>query len=489
MGGPLRLRRCFDSIRHDLVLKHLSLHAPPDNLEQLIVSLLQRYDSQRADLPTGLPQGSPLSPLLANLVLADFDFEMFDNGTPVVRFADDFTLVAQSEQEAQQVLEQAQHAARRLDMQLENSKTRLVSFDEGFAFLGEAVGPSAPTEDLRLWDLRDPPERTALIVTDHRLRLSFKDGQLRARRGNEEVIRIPTSMLNHLVLFGPVALSAGLRSHLLWRRTPVVLLSLRGRWLGTIESGHNLNAKLRRSQLRFTDASDRWLPVAKAIVAAKITNQRTLLMRYARRDRSSRLVGATKELLELHDKATVATERAQLLGYEGAAARTYFASFGYLFPDDSLFQGRSRRPPRDPGNALLSLGYTLLTGEATGAIAATGLDPSVGVLHADGKRPSAALDLIEEFRPLIVDSVVVEAFRRGIVGADDFSHTSGGHLRASDEAKRRFIEAYERRMLRPFHHLPTGRRISYRRALLAQAFRLRNLIAGRADHYEATLWR
>jgi len=185
------------------------------------------------------------------------------------------------------------------------------------------------------------------------------------------------------------------------------------------------------------------------------------------------------------------TELNVLLGVEGAAARSYFKAFGMLLPDDFQFEVRSRRPPMDPVNAALSFGYALLTGEAVSAAALAGLDPSVGFLHGDDDgRPSLALDLMEEFRPLVVDTTVLNLFRRNRLTADHFRSEDGrpGVL-FTDEGRRRFLNAFEERMLTVFAHVPSGRRVSYRRGLYLQAVQFSAVLAGSEPAYRPVSWR
>jgi CRISPR-associated protein Cas1 len=165
-----------------------------------------------------------------------------------------------------------------------------------------------------------------------------------------------------------------------------------------------------------------------------------------------------------------ATSHDQVLGHEGSASREYFRAWRQIIGDAWGFTSRERRPPPDPVNAMLSFGYTLLVQEAVAALETAGLDSAVGFLHR-GRwgRPCLALDLMEEFRPVIVDAVVLRCVSTGIVRSDEFTTAPDVGCRMSARARQAFLAAYERRMLTLFTHEPSGRRVSYRVGLGLQA--------------------
>lgn len=168
-------------------------------------------------------------------------------------------------------------------------------------------------------------------------------------------------------------------------------------------------------------------------VTAKVANQRALLARYLRRSGLPLVIGAVQALEESMEAATTCGDIDALRGVEGAAARVYFQAFGELLPGWCDFKGRSKRPPKDPVNAVLSYLYTVVVGDAIAACLTAGLDPATGFLHDDrGRRPSLACDLIEEFRPVIVDTVALELFRRNSLHPNQFEtneHSGGVAIR------------------------------------------------------------
>jgi CRISPR-associated protein Cas1 len=201
------------------------------------------------------------------------------------------------------------------------------------------------------------------------------------------------------------------------------------------------------------------------------------------------------QLKRLADDALEAPSLETLLGIEGAAGRFYFESFPDMLAPiaDDLgafaFEKRNRRPPRDPVNALLSFGYSLLLRECQAALVKVGFDPNVGFLHQPRPgRPGLALDLMEEFRPLIADSTVLAAVNTGAVQAGDFVRAAGS-VALSDPGRRAFLAGFERRMGQEITHPIFDYRISYRRVLEVQARLLARVVVGELAEYPRFLTR
>jgi CRISPR-associated protein Cas1 len=233
------------------------------------------------------------------------------------------------------------------------------------------------------------------------------------------------------------------------------------------------------------------LRLARAVVEAKVRKQLVLLQRLTRRDTAEVTAAALTQMRQLLAMLPEATEPAELMGVEGASARAYFGALGELMPDGLGFEGRTRRPPLDVVNAALSYGYALLLAEAVSALCAAGLDPGIGLLHADDDtRPSLALDLIEEFRPLVVDQVVVTAARRKELRPEHGRREDGvaGVLltRAGREA---VIGGYERRMLQMTRGALPGFAGSLRRHLYRQAERIAAFVHNPEVAWTGLSWR
>jgi CRISPR-associated protein Cas1 len=243
--------------------------------------------------------------------------------------------------------------------------------------------------------------------------------------------------------------------------------------------------ELRRHQYEAATDPQRSLALARRFVRAKIANCRTLL----RRNHPELSESLLRDLKADMDKAAEADRMDSLLGIEGTAAHRYFSAFGEMLHagEDATttfdFQQRNRRPPRDPVNAMLSFAYALLTREWTAVLQAVGFDPYLGFYHQPRYgRPALALDLMEEFRPLIGDSAVLTAINNGEMKAADFISAMGA-VALTAAGRKKFIEAYERRMSQEITHPIFGYRISYRRVLEVQARLLGRYLAGEIPEY------
>lgn len=361
----------------------------------------------------GLAQGSPLSPMLANLALEHVDNEVIAAGFPMIRYGDDVLLLAASQAEAREGLRVVSDAAHDIGMTLGEDTAQVTSFADGFCFLGEDFGPRYPPvrDDHRI---REPSGKTLYVgVPGSGVRIA--NGRLLVETSDDvELLDIPSGHVERIVMFGPVGISAGARTWALASDVEVILASRRGSYLGQVASGSTRRVDRVRALLACADDPARSLAFGRTVVEAKIRKQIVLVRRLTRRGRHEELAAAVAGMRRLVDMLPDATTRDEVLGLEGAAAREYFGALSVLLPEGLRFGGRNRRPPLDVVNAALSFGYTILLGEAVTALAAAGVDPAVGLLHvAADRRPSLALDLIEEFRPLIVDQVVVTAARRG----------------------------------------------------------------------------
>ncbi len=288
---------------------------------------------------------------------------------------------------------------------------------------------------------------------------------------------------SQVCLMGNVQISTQALRELCVRGTSVVFLSTGGWFYGMTNAGLQKNIEMRRSQFRSAEDSQFVLSLSRRFVQAKILNCRTML----RRNASGLDPFVLKRLRRLASDAERASSVESLLGIEGTAARLYFGSFSAMLKKESMdgfsFEGRNRRPPRDPVNALLSLAYALLVKDFTLPLLAAGLDPYLGFFHQPRYgRPSLALDLMEEFRPLIADSVVISAINTGVVGPDDFER-SGLGVALKTHARRDFILAYERRMNQAVRHPVFGYKISYRRVLDVQSRLLGRFLTGEIEEF------
>jgi CRISPR-associated exonuclease Cas4/CRISPR-associated protein Cas1 len=298
--------------------------------------------------------------------------------------------------------------------------------------------------------------------------------------------------VSELVLHGPVALTTPALGALLREEIPVTYASHGGWVLGhTVSTGHrNVAIRIAQSQAAFDER--RSLAFARSLVAAKIRNSRVFLRRNFKPapDRDEAQRGAALEALaRLADRAVHASTRAELLGFEGEAAARYFRLFSTMlgaaaqdFPQFA-FDKRTRRPPADPVNALLSFAYSLLTRTWLGVLSAVGFDPYLGFYHRPRfGRPAVALDMMEPFRPILADSTVIQAINNSEVKADGFL-AAGAAVNLKPAARRTFIAAYERRIDQEVTHPLFGYRVSMRRLLEVQARLLARYLDGEIAEY------
>lgn len=309
-----------------------------------------------------------------------------------------------------------------------------------------------------------------------RLVVTTKDGE------RSEVLLIDVSQVG---VYGGVSMTPAAIHALMERSTPICHFSTGGWFYGVTHPIGSRNAQLRIDQVRTALVPERALELARGIVARKIENQRTLLRRN-HRNRPQRALDAMKRLIVVAEEAT---DQESLLGVEGLAARHYFGEFGGMIRDEGKtasfsFEGRNRRPPRDPINALLSLAYSVLVKDWTIALYSVGLDPFIGVLHRPRfGRPSLALDLMEEFRPIVADSVVLQLLNNGELDSNAFIEM-GGRCGLRPGGRKKFFAAYERRMGHQVTHPVFGYKVTYRQLLEIQARLFGRALTGEVADYE-----
>jgi CRISPR-associated protein Cas1 len=333
----------------------------------------------------------------------------------------------------------------------------------------------------RLQPARD--DELPLYVQDQGARISVSGEELiiRSKAGEETRVRLPN--VSQVSLFGNVQMTTQALRATLERGISVSFFSAGGWFYGRATGIESKNVELRIAQHRAMAEPETCLRLARGIVASKIRNSRTML----RRNHTAPPEVTLFELEQLARKVERAESLGSLLGIEGTAARSYFSAFSGMlkggFVDAFDFDGRNRRPPKDPVNALLSFAYSLLTKELTHVLASSGLDPLLGFYHQPRfGRPALALDLMEEFRPIVADSIVISAINNGVIGPSDFIvHPTGVALRPA--GRRRFLLAYERRMDQLVTHPVFGYRVSYRRVLEVQARLFGRFLLGEIPSY------
>jgi len=315
---------------------------------------------------------------------------------------------------------------------------------------------------------------------------------LEVRKDGQVLQKVPISAVRHVVVFGNVQVSTQALECLASNEVPVVYLSPYGRFLAALQPAPTKNAMLRADQYRVFNDPARAMGLSRAVVKAKVANQRTLLMRNLRSTAPDDSAGsdepAARDMAELLGRLERVVDPAVLLGTEGQAAALYFSQFSRMFKNqipgrEFDFHGRNRRPPRDPVNALLSLGYSLLAKDCFSAVCTVGFDPYQGFFHRGRHgRPSLALDLMEEFRAILVDSVVLGMINKRMLTPGDFL-TWREACQLTEDGRRQFFGAYEQRKATVVTHPVFGYKMSYSRMLEVQARMLAGYVRGDIPEY------
>ncbi|HWI10694.1 MAG TPA: type I-C CRISPR-associated endonuclease Cas1c [Burkholderiaceae bacterium] len=332
-----------------------------------------------------------------------------------------------------------------------------------------------------------------VTLPDSRLRLDNDTLRVEVGSGDdrETRLRVPLHHLQAVVCFGHVGLSALLMHRLADDAIALVLLDANGRFKARLEGAFAGNVLLRRAQHRAVDDAGFTLALARAVVAGKLQNQRQVLQRGAREtvqaEDQAKLIRASQDLAASLRALPTATTLDTLRGIEGEAARNYFSALNLLVRPDlrELFSmdGRSRRPPRDRMNALLSFLYSMWTNDCRSACEAAGLAPQLGFLHAVRPgRAALALDLVEEFRPW-ADRLALTLINRGQLGADDFDLREGGAVLLQGDARKAVVVAHQERKQDVLTHPLLAEAVPLGMVPLVQARLLARHVRGEAEGY------
>jgi CRISPR-associated protein Cas1 len=323
-----------------------------------------------------------------------------------------------------------------------------------------------------------------LYVREQNTEVRLKAGRLLVRKEEETRADLPLQQVRQIVLFGSVGLSPAVISHCLRENVDVCYLTMQGRYKGRLCGEGGRVARLRLDQYRQCSDPDFTHRVAQAIVAGKIRNQATFLAR-----RSVAATDERKRLAELRTRALRARKTDTLRGLEGTAAQCYFQWIAQSLPAELGFTGNRDRPARDPINAALNLGYTLLYQQMVGTLHLVGLDPYLACLHQPHRDHAAlASDLIEEFRAVIVDSLVFGMAGRRELRSEQFRTTANGETRFQEDALAHFLARFEERIDTATLYPPQKARFPYRRILEWQARHFAQLVQGECDAYRPVSW-
>jgi len=322
-------------------------------------------------------------------------------------------------------------------------------------------------------------------------------------------VRLPLVKIDEVIILGDSTLTAPALAALLEQRAAITFLNSYGQYRGRVVPAESRNSLLRLAQFRAHDDPIKSLELARQFVLGKLGNLRTLLLRANRKlkdgqagtERSERIGAAADAIQGILEqvkglasdgtpppdpsKPQSGTVWGTLQGLEGAGTARYFGVFGQMLRGDAgmSFESRNRRPPRDPVNALLSYGYTLLLHQCSAALQTVGLDAYVGYLHSSQySKPALALDLMEEFRGPVVDSVVLTLVNNRILRADDFVEELGS-IRLKDAPRRTFLLKFEERLNTEIEHPTFDYKATYRRCIELQARLLGKALVGEITVY------
>lgn len=358
-----------------------------------------------------------------------------------------------------------------------------------------SLAPICLPDEIRFLKDRSSPPRPLVPPADHTFPLYVQHPGATVRKSgdvlqvfdkDEKLGEMRTREVSQLVLMGRVSATEPVYQELLSQEKPIVHLSGGGWLYGVTDGLPHANIELRRRQFRASDDTESCLKIARPIVAAKLQNQRTFLRRNAPEPAPEAALNALRNAAQ---SALRAGDIESLRGHEGYGGRVYFGEFASLLRPGSMRdrfdgEGRNRRPPRDPVNALLSFAYSMLTREWVTVCRAVGFEPYLGFYHAPRYgRPSLALDLMEPFRPLCADSVVVRAINNGEIGESDFIERLGA-VNLTDTGRRKFFRAFEERLTQEISHPVFGYRVSYRRVLDIEARLFARHLLGELSLYQ-----
>ena len=326
-----------------------------------------------------------------------------------------------------------------------------------------------------------------------------KEGQaIAVNRDKRTIMRLPLHNLSSIVVFGRVLVSPYLMHFCSENNIFIAFHREDGRFLARVEGPVSGNVLLRREQFRAADSPVRSAAVARNILLAKLANSKQVLLRFLRdhpspenqviEDAASYLKALMRKLAHGHE-----WDLELLRGMEGSAAERYFSVFDALIRNEEAgfrFSGRSRRPPMDPVNALLSFAYTLLGNEMESALESVGLDPAVGFLHRDRPgRASLALDLLEEFRAFLGDRLVLSLLNLKQLKPGDFEHGGNGAVKLKDHGRKTFLSAYQARKKELIVHPCTGEKVEIGLLFFIQARLLAKHLRGELPQYPPFVWR
>lgn len=312
------------------------------------------------------------------------------------------------------------------------------------------------------------------------------DERLNIRANKQKLLDVPMIKVEGVVVLGRATVSPAVVIELLDRHIPLSFLTSTGRYLGRLEPEVTKNIFVRKAQWQAAGETEKAVHLVRGFVRGKLKNYRNALLRKQRDRTDANFQGATNRLKDAISAVDRTTSIDSLRGLEGAGSAAYFQCFDALIRAEGFsFEARRRRPPTDPVNALLSLGYSLLRHDVQSAVNIVGFDPYLGYLHVERYgRPSLALDLMEEFRPLVVDAAVLNAINNRIVTPADFvTEPISNAVSLTPEALRTFLRLYEQKKQSDFTHPVMKRKCTYQEAFEIQGRLMAKYLMEETEQY------
>jgi len=517
----------FGQVPHDQLLERFSQSVTDGPLTALVTLWL----THAAPQGRGLAQGSPLSPLLANLYLDRVDEAFHERGSRFVRFADDFVILTKTRAGAEAALKKAEMLLEEHGLKLNSDKTRVLDFGRGLEFLGhlfvrslvlKQVDEGGDAEALK-WmrrlaheDKRQQQDRAAEEVEEERRikaghapgfrvlylyqpnrRLSVRNQAFTVEERRElaaddepdawrELIAVHSARIDRIEIGPQATLTYAARDLALASGTTIAYVNGHGETLGWTGARLAPRAKRHLAQARLALEEQARIDLASRFVEGRIRNQRAVLRRLARGKKMqqtvldalvsfNRILGRGDKTI-LHHAASVA----QLTGKEGEATKLWWRALSQLMPADMRFAQRTRRDETaDGANAMFNFLAWLLLRDVTVAVQRAGLHPGFGALHvADDARDACCYDLMEEFRAPLIGGLGVYCAHRRFVTGDDFARRADGGVRISRQAGDKLIRAYEARLARTVTSPRSGKKLVWRQLMVEQAFALAAHVEG-----------
>ena len=477
------IKHFFDSVSLSHLKDRLNAIYFGDPVVDAIINWMQapvRFKGQTIERKNGLPQGSPLSPLMANLMLDDFDSDMQAAGFFLIRFADDFIVLCKDPQQAEKAEQVAKQSLEEHGLMLHPDKSQITSLDQGFHYLGylfinDMALDTSSSQQPSISNHAEPPPHswlahfaeqqpqqlteqqtltqliekiankpaieisdreitgTLLTVTGDHSVVSTLNKQLQVHRKDKRLYRLPWRSLQAVILFGNHQITTQAMHAALTHNIPIHLASGTGCYQGVVtHNRNNQHQNLWLTQTVVLQDKEKALYCAREIVASRLRHMKEHLRQRQQAHNIPVLEKALKNINRVDNLDS-------LRGYEGSATREYFQRISLILPAEFEFSGRNRRPPKDPFNVMLSLGYTTLYSFTESFLHTAGLLPWQGFYHQPrGKHAVLASDLMEPFRHLI-ERTAVSLIKRHEIKIEDFTYNLSGSCHINNDARRKYL--------------------------------------------------